>query len=222
MLRPFLMSIAADSSSTLGEWIAGGNLSLSALDALSMAAEKTHPALSADLLSIAGRYTIRLKDLSAALSRHREAAEPPRTLGPSAVDYSSIIIIASGELPVHGRKTRALARPCIFPKIWDQDMNLIYERNMGDPKGPMVRYAPPERIFRPTPSGLEGELAEFAGPRPLRIFARSVFGREPTDLVIDREDALRILSSRANRDLLREGRVILVLAAETLRTALVP
>jgi hypothetical protein len=223
LLRPFLLSLAVDSSSTLGDWINRGSLSLALLDALSRGAEKTHPALSADLLSLTGRYTLRIGDLSAALSRHREAAEPPRVLGAAAgADYSSLIVIADGELPVRGRKTRALALPCLFPKIWDGDMNLIYERNMGDPKRQMVRYVPPERIFRPTPSGLEGELGEFAGPRPLRIFARGVFGMEPTDLVIDREDARRILSSKTNRDLLREGRVILVLAAETLGKSLTP
>jgi hypothetical protein len=222
MLRPFLMSIAADSSTTVGDRVYREELPLSALDALSGGAKQTHPVLSADLLSIIGRCAIRLQDLSAALIRHREPAEAPRVLGASGPDYSSIIIIADGELPVHGRKARALALPCLFPKIWDRDMNLIYGRDMGDPAQPMVRYVPPERIFRPTPSGLEGELGDFAGPRPLRICARSVFGRDPTDLVIDREDALRILSSETNRGLLREGKVILVLAAETLRMALTP
>jgi hypothetical protein len=222
MLRPFLMAIQVDSSSVLGDRINGGSLPLSVLDALSLGAEKTHPALSADLLTIASRYVIRLGDLSAALSDRREIAEPPRVLGAPGVDYSSIILIAGGELPLHGRKIRALALPCLFPKIWDEDMNLIYGQDMVNPAKQMVRYMPPGSILRPTPSGLEGELAEFAGPRPLRIFARSVFGETPTDLIIDREDARRILSSGTNRRLLREGKVVFVLAAETLGKTFTP
>jgi hypothetical protein len=49
------------------------------------------------------------------------------------------------------------------------------------------------------------------GSNPLRIIARGVFGIDPTDPVIDRDDALLILSTENNRRLLREGRVVLVL-----------
>jgi hypothetical protein len=99
-------------------------------------------------------------------------------------------------------------------------MDLVYERNMFDPGikevSLMVRYTTMENIFRPTPSGLEGELAALAGTNPLRIFAREVFGINPTDLVIDREDALKITSTENNRRLLRDGRVVLVLNEKTL------
>jgi hypothetical protein len=41
--------------------------------------------------------------------------------------------------------------------------------------------------------------------------ARGLFGVLPTDPVIDREDALLILSSENNRKLLNEGRIVIVL-----------
>jgi hypothetical protein len=56
------------------------------------------------------------------------------------------------------------------------------------------------------------------GSNPLRILAREVFGLNPTDPVIDREDALKILSSENNRRLLREGRVVLVLNETKLKS----
>jgi hypothetical protein len=100
-------------------------------------------------------------------------------------------------------------------------MNLIYERNMFAPelRGEklMVSYAGPDNIFRPGSSGLAGELAALVGPNPLRIFAREVFGIYPTDPIIDREDALKILSSDNNRRLLREGRVLFILNEEMLK-----
>jgi hypothetical protein len=80
----------------------------------------------------------------------------------------------------------------------------------------MVRYAPPESIFRPSPSGIDPALAELVGENPLRILARGVFGTRPTDPVIDWEDALLILSSEQNREHLRQGRVALILNGDTL------
>jgi hypothetical protein len=51
----------------------------------------------------------------------------------------------------------------------------------------------------------------------LRIIARGVFGARPTDPIIDRDDALLILSTEANRRLLREGRIAIVLNSEVLK-----
>ena len=221
LVRPYLLSLRADSTSTIEDLVNRGELSLEDLDTLCQEAEKIPPSLSADLTRITGRFTIRMEKVSTLLTRHRRSLDPGKPLIPvPTADYTGIIIIADKELPVHGRRAQASVTPCVFPKIWDTDMNLVYERNMLDPlwRGGtlMVRYTTAESVFRPTPSGLEGELADLAGPNPLRILAREVFGINPTDPVIDREDALKILSTENNRRLLREGRVVLVLNQESL------
>jgi hypothetical protein len=225
ILRPYVLSLQADSSSTVEDYIRRGEPDLSALDKLLLEAGKTAPSLSADLGFMTGRYTLNLKDLVSLLPRSSRRPEVPRPLIPSpSADYTGIIIIADGELPVHGKNSSALVRPCLFPKIWDTAMTEIYTWNMTDPSGPggkaMVRYAAAAAIFRPTPSGLEGDLAKLAGPNPLRIFARAVFGTCPTDPIIDKEDALKIISSENNRRLLMEGRVIFVLNGDTLKNPL--
>jgi hypothetical protein len=222
LLRPSILSLQADSASTIEDYIRRGELDLKALDRFLLEAQKTAPALSADLGFITGWYSLSLKDLASLLPRPMRRPDVPRPLIPSAAaDYTGLIIIADGELPVHGRNSSVLVQPCLFPKIWDTRMQEIYTRNMTDPSGPggsaMVRYRTAESIFRPTPSGLEGELAELAGPNPLRIFARGVFGVCPTDLIIDQEDALKIISSENNRRLLREGRVIVILNGDALK-----
>jgi len=221
LLRPSLLSIKVDSGSTVGTLADRGDLSLEELDTVSLDARKIPPTISADLTRMTGRYTVSIGKLSSLLTRHSSTAEPWRPLIPArTADYTGIIIIADRELPVHGRNTQTLAEPCLFPKIWDTDMNLIYERNMFQSKERrMVSYTVLDTIFRPTPSGLEGDLAALAGPNPLRIIARGIFGISPTDPVIDREDALKILSSDNNRRLLREGRVILVLNGKMLKTS---
>jgi hypothetical protein len=114
--------------------------------------------------------------------------------------------------------------PCLFPKVWDTDMNLIYDRNMLNTDTArsvgMARYVTEDSVFRPTPSGLSPELAALVGSKPLRIIARGAYGIRPTDPIIAREDALTILSSEDNLRLLREGRVALMLSAEVLRNPL--
>jgi hypothetical protein len=225
LLRPSILSLQGDSNSTIEDYIRRGEMDLGVLDGFLLGAGKIPPSLSADLGFITGRYTLNLRDLVSLIPRPLKGPDIPRPLIPTpAADYTGIIIIADGELPVHGRNSSALARPCLFPKIWDTDMTEIYTRNMTDPSGPggnaLVRYTTAESIFRPTPSGLEGELAGLAGPNPLRIFARGVFGICPTDPIIDKEDALKIISGENNRRLLREGRVIFILNGDMLKAPL--
>ncbi|MDR0561689.1 MAG: polymerase [Spirochaetaceae bacterium] len=222
LVRPYLLSLPVDSSSTLGDMLNRGEFSLLRTDAISLAAQKIPPTLSTDLTVMSAQYTVNLDRLSASLLRHTRPQDTLRVLLPAPVaSYTGIIILAYESLPIHGRSVSDYAQPCIFPKIWDTDMNLIYERNMMDPAivQTMVRYTGPESIFQATPSGLDEGIKTLVGDNPLRIIARGVFGIRPTDPIIDREDALLILSSESNRRLLREGKVAIVLNSEVLRNS---
>jgi hypothetical protein len=222
LIRPGILNLPVDSSATLAGLIDRGEFSLLRAENLALSARMVPHSLSPDLQSLSAAYSVSLAGVSADLIRHRRPAEIPRTLTPVPVAaYTGIIIIADGELPVHGKNSAALPVPCLFPKIWDTEMNLIYERNMLEPRNAvMVRYAPADSIFRPTPSGLSPEIAGLVGPSPLRLLARGVFGERPTDPIIDRADALLIISSEENRQLLREGRVVIVLNSSVLKSEL--
>jgi hypothetical protein len=229
--RPLILSIRLDSSGTLGDLAESGALPVSVIDALAMRAARKPPAYSRDFASIRSSYTIDLKNTGARLLRRnqgasgqavsRQAAQPPRLIDPpAAAEYTGIIIIADDELPVHGQKIRARLVPCLYPKIWDTEMNLIYDKSMMPPEWDanfsMARYASANSIFQNNPSGLSDGLRRVVGDRPLRIIARGVFGIDPTDPVIDRSDALAILSSEANRRLLGEGRVVFIAPKDAL------
>lgn len=231
LLRPHIRELQADSSSTVEDLVHWGNIPE---ETLGESIRRLPPALDADLSAISASYTVDLSALASGLLRHSRPRTIPAPLLPArAADYTGIIIIADESLPVHGRSTRALAVPCLFPKLWDSGMNLIYERNMLDPQAEldsggkrikvqdwgMIRYAARESVTRNTPSGLDDELIKRVGANPLRIMAREIFGAVPTDPVIDRDDALLILSGEHNRRLLREGRVIIVLSKTTLEKA---
>jgi hypothetical protein len=224
LLRPAILSLPVDSSSTLEDLIRRGEYSLMEAENLALGARTVPPSLSADLSKMLSSYFLSLSGLSAELIRHSRPAEIPHALAAAAVPaYTGIIIIAAEELPVHGMNRRERPLPCLFPKIWDTDMNLIYERNMLDPSlKTMVRYVPQSAVFQETPSGLAGEIAGLVGGNPLRILARGVFGARPTDYIIDREDSLLIISSGANRRLLSEGRVVIALDDRDLKSPFAP
>ena len=223
LIQPAIFDLLVDSSSTIADLISTGNLSLFDVENFALRASSIPPALSPDLRSISAIYTINLDSISASLLRHSRPSEVMRTLNPvSAPVYTGIIIIASESLPVHGMTSSTLPVPCLYPKLWDTDMNLIYERNMLDLRNMvMVRYFPLRSIFRETPSGLSPELTALVGDRPLRIFARGVFGMNPTDLIIDREDSRLIISSPENRRLLSDGKVAIILNDSMLRNEFV-
>ncbi|MDR2434488.1 MAG: polymerase [Treponema sp.] len=219
LIRPGILGLLADSSSTVADLIGRGEWSLAEAENLALTAGSVPPAMTPDLRYLSASYTLGIDRLSAALFRHTRPAETLRTLSPVAAPaYTGIIIIASEDLPIHGRRASAKTVPCLFPKIWDTDMNLIFERGMLEPAAAiMAHYASARDIFADSPSGLSAEAASLVGERPLRIFARGVFGINPTDPIIDREDALLIISREENRRLLREGRVLIVLDDSVLK-----
>lgn len=222
LILPYILAIPINSSDTMENLIHRGEFSFSLPSFIADTARKVPPVLSTDLTSLSASYTIDLTTVSSRIIRHSRAMELPRPLTPvPAAEYSGIIIISSEETPIHGRNSTALTEPCIFPRVWDTDMNLIYERNILDPayaeKITSATYVSESSVFRPTPSGLSPELEKLVGTNPLHIIARGVFGIRPTDPIIDRDDALIILSSEANRRLLREGRLAIVLNEKTLK-----
>jgi len=220
LIEPYLLELQVDSSTTIADLVNSGELSLSHFETISHRANSSSPALSPDMKNITKSVTIPLSNISAALLSRNRASPVLRTLTPiSTAKYTGIIIIALDELPIHGMKSSAMPVPCLFPKIWDSDMNLIYDRNMLEPQfeGTMVRYSAAQNIFQKNPSGLSEELQKVVGDRPLRIFAQGVFGIKPTDLIIERSDALTIISSEENRKLLSQGKVVFILDDSVLR-----
>jgi hypothetical protein len=220
LMRPLILSIPVDSSGTLGDYLTKGEFSLRLAENYARSARTVPPAMSADLTRMEASYTISLGGLSGEFIKNQRPREPRRLpASPPAAAYTGIIIIANGELPLHGTGRSAPVLPCLFPRIWDHDMNLVYDRNMpGSRENVMVHYAAEDSIFQRNPSGLSPELSALVGDKPLRILARGVFGIRPTDPVIDAEDARIIISSEENRALLREGRVVIVLDQDRLKT----
>jgi hypothetical protein len=207
LLREALFPILVDSRNSIGDAVSSGLLPAESLTALAEAAVQERSRFSDDFSAFSADYRISLISAAAPLVRHSRAAQPERPLAYAPTRaYSGIVIFAQGPLPVHGESVSSSLRPCLFPKVWDDAMTLVLERNMVEPEAiaswGMVGYADEE----PLP-----ERDARVGGLPLRIMARAVFGSKRTDVVISGEDALKILTLDANRALLAQGRVVIVL-----------
>jgi len=220
LIRPEILNIQVDSSSTVADLVERGEWSIFEVENYALQARSVPPALSPNFDSLLASYTLGIAGVRSALVRHSRLADIPRTLDPVPTPaYTGIIIIASDSQPVHGTKSStALLQPCLFPKIWDSGMNLLFERNMyNQAAGPMAYYFPLKGIFAGGPSGLSREISAIVGEYPLKIFAKGVFGMKPTDPIINPDDALLIMSTESNRNLLREGRLVIIVDDSVLK-----
>lgn len=146
-------------------------------------------------------------ELASILLEHKEAQPPRRQLSLSPVsDYTGILIYLEKQLPVHGLHLRTEAEQALFPRILNERMEEIITVSMIDPKRVaqqgMLSYYREE----------DADLAEGrAGPLPLRIAAGELFGTHPCDIVIPDDAAAQILASEHNIDLIRRGRIAVIL-----------
>ncbi len=121
-------------------------------------------------------------------------------------NFTGLVIYAEGELPAHGKDIRQQVRPAVFPTLYDEDMNPIFSVQMCDPaflqRWGMVAYSDSEA---------DSALLERIGAAPLRTVARGVFGINATDLLLPNDAVARLLVREANREMLSQGRVLIVI-----------
>lgn len=119
--------------------------------------------------------------------------------------FTGLVVYAKGELPAVGSNAIAKARPAVFPRIFDESMTLVMDKSMSDPEAlgrwGMVAYA----------TSLDDPVVFLRGGQlPLILAARAVFGTSATDIVIPTEGARQLLTLTENRNLLRDGRIVIL------------
>lgn len=200
-----------DSATRLSDWIIANPERLPMLiDRL----KEIHPhtsGYSAEFKALNLSYRIPLfPSIAEVFIEHRRGYTLPPTLFyvPSA-PYTGILIYAREELPVHGENRTSPIVPALFPKIWDDSMQLLFEPRMMDREtilsGGCVGY---------TDSFSDAAIRNRVGPNPLRIAARGLFGITPTDPIIPRADALALLNAPGGRELLAQGRIMIIHAEQ--------
>ncbi len=212
LIKEPLLSLYVNSTQQLGDLVLANDITLEHLTKIIDEGKKSPGIFTEGSLVLKTTHTINLREISSLMIKHHfpyENAKPIENI--ASRTYTGIIIDARGNLDVHGEFMTDSVYPCFFPQIWDENMNLIYERNMGNPesefKNGMIHYD-----WRDDESAYHSRI----GSDPLHIKARKVYGHLRTDPVISREDALKILSVPENIKLLQEGKVVVLLNEENL------
>lgn len=215
LLKNAYLSILVDSSHRIGNYLAEEKISFTDINTVINNGKSTAPILSQELQTAIIYHQNPLQELANLFVKHNAPYTPSFfPFGTASKVYTGILIDARGQLPVHGEYSSEQLNPCLFPKIWNKNMNLIYEKNIVDPD-----QAKKHSIVLYTGTLDESEYRDRIGTEPLRIIARGVFGDNRTDPIISNEDAERILAKKENIELLRQGKLVIVCDKDTLQVS---
>ena len=205
------LTFQIDSTRVFKESIENGDFPVAELLNIAVTGKKSLPSYSHDLQRLSINYTYKLYDLLANyFVLHQQPLSVTRYIPwiPTR-EYTGIVIYAKGSLPVHGERFSSSLVPCLFPEIFDSQMNPLMLFTMGDPV-----YLKKWGSAAYTTSFDETPWAERIGNRPLHIIATGLYGKYPTDLKIPEESAAQIMANPQNRRLLAEGRVLIIFDAD--------
>lgn len=208
-IMPLVLDIMLDSHRSISTALQDGSIESRELNVFLENWKRSNPVFSSDGSRLLARYQWKIAELSRLFVRHSSPMKQREALSYTPTRaYSGIVIFVNDLLPVRGEKAEAGLVPCLFPKIYDEKMEIILERNLLDPGviGSWGSLAYAYSLDDPV-------VEERAGNDPLRIFPFQIFGTNRTDVVISEKDAMRILASPENRELLKEGRVVFIIPA---------
>lgn len=212
LLKDSVLSLYVDSESYLGDFVEQNDISLEEISKIIEDGKRTPDLFSGDGKTINTTSTINLDTISSRLVKHKYPYSPESPIESVATrGYSGIIIDCRGKLPVHGEYIESEVYPCFFPKVWDEDMNLVFEKNMVSPEkakdGGIVYYHYSDDFSK---------FEDRIGVDPLYIKAFRVYGRNRSDPLIRKNDAWKITALQENKNLIREGKVVVLLDEKNL------
>lgn len=212
LIQQPLLSLFYDSNYTLSDQVIQNKITLNDIFTFITNGYKTPDSFSHDLKSLNSTNTTNINNLGKLLIKHEYAYKPEQPIDVvSTRAFSGIIIDARGNLPVRGEYIKDDTYPCFFPQIWDEEMNIIFEKNSVTPdsvkNNGLVKYHYSNNL---------SDYEDRVGLDPLYIKAVEVYGRNRTDPIISREDALKILAEQKNIELLTQGKVVILLDKENL------
>jgi hypothetical protein len=208
ILSRALGPLPVDSSHTLADYFASDPSLYARLNDVALHAQRTDLFLTQDFASLVARYAIPFfgdQGIASPFYPSKATALRRRLGDVTTRAYSGLLIFARGPLPSAGTGRMATARPALFPRIWDEQMNLVLDKDMCTPESlsrwGMVGYS--QDVNDPA-AGLR------VGDFPLRLAARGVFGEKDTDIVISTDGARKLLALPENIALLQAGRILIV------------
>lgn len=119
--------------------------------------------------------------------------------------FTGLVIYVPEELPLYQKNRDGELTRVLFPKIYDEDMNLVMDLTMIEPeymkKWGMVIYG----------SSFNEELYQNRiGLAPLRVIARGIFGTNNSDLIISNKEADKLIGDARNLNIISQGRILIL------------
>ncbi len=124
-------------------------------------------------------------------------------------EYTGLIIYIPDELPEYKKKVDGKLTRVLFPKIYDEDMNLIMDYTMVEPeymkKWGMVIYGE---------SYNEHNYQERIGITPLRTIAKGLFGKNSCDIILSKKEADKLIGATDNLKIISQARILIINRSE--------
>ncbi|MBF9014443.1 MULTISPECIES: hypothetical protein [unclassified Oceanispirochaeta] len=207
-----LQDLRVDSTHTIADMITEDPVLLRELENLSQKMKKVFTTATGDRKFLTVRYILPIfPDLAELVITHSKPhPSPVSPIYTANEDFTGIIIYAAEALPYQGNSEQdVLLNPCLFPRLYDSSMNLIHSAKMTEPEA-LQKWGNAGYTY----SHDLGSLSKRIGVYPLRTMARKVYGKNKTDLILPDETVKMLISSEHNREMLRQGRVIIMLPQE--------
>ena len=207
IMQNSIADFPVDSAHTVRDYTEENPLLTRTLEELAHKGVREYSHLSKDMTSFKLKYRYNLyPDIISLFVEHTYNYKPARFLHYEPTnDFWGLVIYARGEYPVHGEDDETAVVPSLFPRIYDENMNLILEKGMLPPK---VLYT--RGVAAYTEELNERRYLERIGYTPLRTIATGVFGINRTDIIIPNNAARKLLTSDHNRSMLQEGRILII------------
>ncbi len=127
----------------------------------------------------------------------------------SSAEHTGLIIYAKDPLPLVGTSEEVLLQVSLYPTIYDEDLNPIVTHEYYDAES-FKRWGNAAYTTQVEDNRFLNRVGEY----PLRIVAAKVYGLLPTDIVLYKYDAKRILHTESLIRAVRQGRILIIVNDE--------
>lgn len=119
--------------------------------------------------------------------------------------YSGIVIFVDDPIEIHGSHHLDTLQPALFPRIYNDEMDIIIDKTMVQPEiintRGMINYYHTSEIDM---------IHSRVGEVPLYVHAKALFGVHSTDLVVTDRAARKIKADSHTLSLINQGRIAVV------------
>ena len=207
-----LLPLIVDSWNSMQDLVIQTPVLLRQLENLSETMIKQFTTATPDRKFLTVRYELALfPSIASLLIKHDKPFSYP--VDPAYIptdDFTGIVIFAAEDLPDQGSSDKGTQlTPCLFPRLYDPELNEIHSMELTDPEA-VRKWGNAGYTYSTDMNNISSRI----GVYPLRTVARGIYGKNRTDIILSKEAVTMITTSPHNRELLQQGKVVIILPIE--------